>query len=136
MTQAAVHARRRGLATFVAVCMLLLTAVALAALSTALASEHRRTREAQVGAQLRMLLLAGEAHVLQPDAEPLNAPRELGAPVPNATLRIEHVPGAPAGRQHVRVTATLDRATLTQLITVVGSNGRTRIVDRRLDRLH
>lgn len=129
-------ARQRGLATFVAVCMMLSAAIAVTALSTALAAEHRRTKDARTGAQLRMLLLAGEAEVVRIDRPTPTDARDVPTPVPGATLRLVPVDGHADAGQLVRVEAALNDATLSQLVTIAETAGQRRITDRRLDRLH
>ncbi len=138
MTQRIRSIHRRGIATFWAVAMTAMVGFALASLSLAVASEHRRTKAAASEAQLRQLLLAGEAWLL----DELDASRAIAGgqamPIPavdalaDATVSVRPVEN---GVYEVIAAHSAARSIEQIQVSQDGESGGWRIAERHLIRL-
>lgn len=134
--------RRGGFAMILALVLLALTAVALTGLTQLSAAEFRRTREVQVEAQLRQMLLAGAADVQQRaarwPAEGVKLAWNLPLPVelndPSASLSVAVGPES-GDRVVVEVVATVDGRSQRQTLVMSREAGRWRATDARLGEL-
>ena len=104
-------ARRRAFATVAALGLIAVVGVTLAAVATLLTSDVKRTRRAADDAQLRQLLVAGEA-AARASLAGTDQPREVALKLPTElestgiTLTIERLDGGnPADGVQFRVTA-------------------------------
>lgn len=89
------HAQQRGFAFMLSVALIIMLGMALAAMSSLLATEIRRTRQQASDAQMRQLLTAGwlaaRSHLDRrgPQAVPVDVPLPRDLPDARLSVRIE-----------------------------------------------
>ena len=110
------HAHQRGFAFMLSIALIIMLGMALAAMSSLLGTEIRRTRRQTSDAQMRQLLTAGtraaQSHLEDHDRALAEVDVHLPATLPDARLllRIGGGPDATRARAEVRAVLGGDRA--------------------------
>ena len=131
---------RRGFAAIMAVALLALVAVTAIALFAAASTDYHRTQYAQQSAQLRQMLLAGAAQVMQESKDwtaqakeakhPIQLPDELSRQGASATFTVI---ARNDGKCEVNLVATLGVHHAGQVLTLERQNEKWKIISAQLE---